>query len=95
MADGNLELEPLPVISTDEVGLLTENFNSMIENLKAVIKSTTNVSARVSNTANVLSTNMQEATDSYNSVASSMQEIAGGADLQVQKQKKARLPLRK
>ncbi|MDM5230582.1 methyl-accepting chemotaxis protein [Lysinibacillus pakistanensis] len=93
VADGNLELEPLPVISTDEVGLLTENFNSMIENLKAVIKSTTNVSARVSNTANVLSTNMQEATDSYNSVASSMQEIAGGADLQVQKAKESSITI--
>ena len=93
VADGNLELEPLPVISTDEVGLLTENFNSMIKNLKAVIKSTTNVSARVSNTANVLSTNMQEATDSYNSVASSMQEIAGGADLQVQKAKESSITI--
>jgi len=93
VAEGNLELEPLPVISTDEVGLLTENFNSMIENLKAVIKSTTNVSARVSNTANVLSTNMQEATDSYNSVASSMQEIAGGADLQVQKAKESSITI--
>lgn len=93
VADGNLELEPLPVISTDEVGLLTENFNSMIENLKTVIKSTTNVSARVSNTANVLSTNMQEATDSYNSVASSMQEIAGVADLQVQKAKESSITI--
>ena len=93
VAEGNLELDPLPVISTDEVGLLTENFNSMIENLKAVIKSTTNVSARVSNTANVLSTNMQEATDSYNSVASSMQEIAGGADLQVQKAKESSITI--
>lgn len=93
VSEGNLELEPLPVISTDEVGLLTENFNSMIENLKAVIKSTTNVSARVSNTANILSTNMQEATDSYNSVASSMQEIAGGADLQVQKAKESSITI--
>ncbi|MGE7676269.1 methyl-accepting chemotaxis protein [Lysinibacillus sp. NPDC094403] len=85
VAEGNLELEPLPVSSTDEVGMLTENFNSMIENLRTVIKSATNVSTHVSKSANVLSTNMQEATDSYNSVASSMQEIAGGADLQVQK----------
>lgn len=85
VAEGNLELEPLPVSSTDEVGTLTENFNSMIENLRTVIISATNVSTHVSKSANVLSTNMHEATDSYNSVASSMQEIAGGADLQVQK----------
>lgn len=65
----------------------------MIENLKTVIKSTTNVSARVSNTANVLSANMQEASDSYNNVASSMQEIASGADLQVQKAKESTITI--
>ncbi len=93
VAEGNLELEPLPVSSTDEVGLLTENFNFMIENLRTVIKSATNVSTHVSNSANVLSTNMQETTDSYNSVASAMQEIAGGADLQVQKAKESAITI--
>ncbi|MBL3732246.1 HAMP domain-containing protein [Lysinibacillus sp. HST-98] len=93
VAEGNLELEPLPVTSTDEVGMLTQNFNSMIDNLKKVIKSTTNVSERVSNTANVLSVNMQEASDSYNNVASSMQEIASGADLQVQKAKESTITI--
>jgi len=93
VAEGNLELEPLPVTSTDEVGMLTQNFNSMIDNLKNVIKSTTNVSERVSNTANVLSVNMQEASDSYNNVASSMQEIASGADLQVQKAKESTITI--
>ncbi|MFF5819722.1 methyl-accepting chemotaxis protein [Lysinibacillus capsici] len=93
VAEGNLELEPLPVTSTDEVGMLTQNFNSMIDNLKNVIKSTTIVSERVSNTANVLSVNMQEASDSYNNVASSMQEIASGADLQVQKAKESTITI--
>ncbi|MFF5996608.1 methyl-accepting chemotaxis protein [Lysinibacillus sp. KU-BSD001] len=93
VAEGNLELEPLPVTSTDEVGMLTQNFNAMIENLKTVIKSTTHVSARVSRTAHVLSVNMQEASDSYNNVASSMQEIASGADLQVQKAKESTITI--
>ncbi|MEK5233586.1 methyl-accepting chemotaxis protein [Lysinibacillus sp. FSL K6-0232] len=93
VAEGNLELEPLPVTSTDEVGTLTQNFNSMIDNLKTVIKSTTNVSARVSNTASVLSTNMQEASDSYNHVASAMQKIASSADLQVQKAKESTITI--
>ncbi|WNN75800.1 methyl-accepting chemotaxis protein [Lysinibacillus capsici] len=93
VAEGNLELEPLPVTSTDEVGMLTQNFNYMIDNLKNVIKSTTIVSERVSNTANVLSVNMQEASDSYNNVASSMQEIASGADLQVQKAKESTITI--
>jgi len=93
VAEGNLELEPLPVTSTDEVGMLTQNFNSMIDNLQNVIKSTTIVSERVSNTANVLSVNMQEASDSYNNVASSMQEIASGADLQVQKAKESTITI--
>lgn len=65
----------------------------MIDNLKTVIKSTTNVSARVSNTASVLSTNMQEASDSYNHVASAMQKIASSADLQVQKAKESTITI--
>ena len=85
VAEGNLEIEALPVISNDEVGVLTTNFNAMIETLRTVIQSATNVSSRVSNSAQVLSTSMQGATDSYNTVAASMQEIASGADLQVQK----------
>ncbi|WP_068986452.1 MULTISPECIES: methyl-accepting chemotaxis protein [Lysinibacillus] len=93
VAEGNLELEPLPVSSTDEIGLLTKNFNSMIENLRTVNKSAANVSTHVSNSANILSANMLEATDSYNSIASSMQEIAGGADLQVQKAKESAITI--
>ncbi|MGE7844072.1 methyl-accepting chemotaxis protein [Lysinibacillus sp. NPDC093712] len=89
VAEGNLELEALPVQSNDEIGVLTNNFNVMIGSLRTVIQSATNVSSRVSNTAQVLSSNMQEATDSYNSVASSMQEIASVADLQVQKAKES------
>ena len=85
VADGNLELEALPVKSNDEIGVLTTNFNVMIDTLRTVITSATNVSSRVSNSAHVLSTNMQGATDSYNSVAAAMQEVAGGADLQAQK----------
>ncbi len=85
VAEGNLDLEALPIKSNDEIGVLTNNFNLMIETLRSVIKSTTNVSSRVSNSAQVLSTQMQEATDSYNSVAASMQEIASGADLQAEK----------
>ncbi|TKI71543.1 HAMP domain-containing protein [Lysinibacillus mangiferihumi] len=93
VAEGNLELEALPVQSNDEIGVLTNNFNVMIDSLKTVIKSATNVSSRVSNSAQVLSSNMQEATDSYNNVASSMQEIASGADLQVQKAKESSITI--
>lgn len=85
VAEGNLELEALPIKSNDEIGVLTNNFNLMIEALRSVIKSATNVSSRVSNSAQVLSTQMQGAMESYNSVAVSMQEIANGAGLQAQK----------
>ncbi|MFP3918204.1 HAMP domain-containing methyl-accepting chemotaxis protein [Lysinibacillus telephonicus] len=89
VAEGNLELEPLPVKSNDEIGLLTSNFNQMIDSLRNVIQSTANVSSRVSNSAKVLSTHMQGATESYNSVAASMQEIASSADIQAQKAKES------
>ena len=84
VAEGNLELDPLPVHSKDEIGVLTTNFNRMIESLRTVINSATNVSARVSDSAQVLSANMKEATDSYNHVAASMQEVASSSELQVQ-----------
>jgi methyl-accepting chemotaxis protein len=85
VADGNLELEPLPVKFNDEIGVLTANFNRMFESLRAVIQSATAVSERVSNSAQVLSSNMLNATVSYNSVTASMQEVASGSELQVQK----------
>lgn len=85
VAEGNLELEALPIKSKDEIGLLTNNFNLMIAALRTVIKSATDVSSHVSNSAHVLSTHMQGATESYNNVAASMQKVADSADLQVQK----------
>ncbi|MBE1553151.1 methyl-accepting chemotaxis protein [Sporosarcina limicola] len=85
VAEGDLELEALPIKSNDEIGILTNNFNIMVENLRSVIKSATTVSSRVSNTAHVLSVNMQKTTDSTNRVVASMQEIASGADLQAEK----------
>lgn len=93
VAEGNLELEPLPVKSNDEIGLLTSNFNQMIDSLRSVIQSTANVSSRVSNSAKVLSTHMQGATESYNSVAASMQEIASSADIQAQKAKESSITI--
>lgn len=85
VAEGNLELEALPIKSKDEIGLLTNNFNLMIAALRTVIKSATDVSSHVSNSAHALSTHMQGATESYNNVATSMQKVADSADLQVQK----------
>lgn len=93
VAEGNLELEPLPVKSNDEIGALTSNFNQMIDSLRTVIQSTANVSSRVSDSAKVLSSHMQEATESYNSVAASMQEIASGTDIQAQKSKESSITI--
>lgn len=85
VANGELEMEPLPVKTKDEIGLLTHNFNIMIENLRTIIKSATNVSSQVSNSSTILSSNMQEVADSTNHVVASMQEVASGADLQAEK----------
>lgn len=87
VTNGNLEIELLSDQSQDEIGELTRNFNQMISTLKAVIHSTAKVSTRVSDSAQVLSTNMQDATDAYNNIASSMQEIASNADIQAEKAK--------
>ena len=89
----NLELELLSVNSNDEMGELTRNFNQMISTLKSVIQSTANVSSRVSNSAIVLSENMQNATDSYNNTASTMQEIASSAELQAEKAKESSITI--
>ncbi|AWE06917.1 methyl-accepting chemotaxis protein [Lysinibacillus sp. 2017] len=93
VAEGDLELEALPVKSKDELGLLTHDFNLMIENLKTVIKSATHVSSHVSNSAQVLSSHMDKTTDSYNKVSESMQEVASSADLQLQKAQEASITI--
>lgn len=93
VTSGNLELELLSVKSNDEIGELTRNFNQMISTLKTVIQSTANVSTRVADSAQVLSTNMQNATDSYNNISGTMQEIASNADLQADKARESSITI--
>ena len=60
VAGGNLRVE-VDVKSKDEVGVLAQNFNAMIENMKALLKETKDMSATVASASQEMMASSQEA----------------------------------
>lgn len=82
LSRGNLDIEHIQVRSTDEMGTLIKNYNSMVDNLKAIVTSVKNVSKKMSSTSEVLFNNMNGAVQTNNEIAASIQEIASGTEEQ-------------
>ncbi|MFS0782787.1 methyl-accepting chemotaxis protein [Bacillus sp. 1P06AnD] len=83
VAEGNLDIEPIEVKSKDEIGILTENFNSMIDHLRTIIISVKKAASEVETSSTSLSNNMNGVRGLTNQIVGSMQEIASGTDSQV------------
>lgn len=84
LSRGNLDIEHIQVRSTDEMGILIKNYNSMVDNLRAIVTSVKNVSKKMSSTSEVLSNNMTDAVQTNNEIAASIQEIASGTEEQAE-----------
>jgi methyl-accepting chemotaxis protein len=82
MARGNLDIEHIQVRSTDEMGTLIQNYNSMLDNLRAIVGSVKNVSTKMSSSSEVLFNHMDDAVKFNNEITSSIQEIASGTEEQ-------------
>lgn len=85
VAEGDLEVELLETKSNDEMGLLITNYNLMIDNLKHIITSVKKVSEHVAGSSHILSSNMNEVMNSNHHIVATMQEIASGAEAQVER----------
>ena len=66
----------------DEFGKLTNSINSMIENMRAIIRQTTEVSQKVADSSGIVSSTSQQVAAVSNEIAKSVQEISQGASSQ-------------
>ena len=83
MSQGNLRLEPLPVTSGDEIGLMSKEFNVMLKNLRGLITQMANSAEQVAASSEELTASSQQAAEAATHVAQTVIEVAGGMDKQL------------
>jgi len=84
LAAGNLSQPDLPVTSRDELGRLAENFNSMMQRIKGLIKQVAATADRLAASSEELTAGAQQMADSATGIASTVIEVAGGTDRQLE-----------
>ncbi|WP_226669976.1 methyl-accepting chemotaxis protein [Metabacillus litoralis] len=82
ISNGNLLVEESEYVSKDEIGQLSVAINSMLYNLRDMIKSITHVSGTVSGQSGELTQSSNEVKEGSNQVAVTMQELSAGAESQ-------------
>lgn len=83
VAGGDLS-ESVKVTSKDELGLLAEEFNTMVSNLKALITDTVMVSHKIASSSGQLSASSEEVSASAQEVANTINQMAEGSAYQAQ-----------
>ena len=78
LADGNLRGENLPVESSDELGVLTQAFNTMSNNIRALIRKMASTSEQVAASSEELTASAQQSAEASNHVAMTVSEVANG-----------------
>ncbi|HEX9061262.1 MAG TPA: methyl-accepting chemotaxis protein [Clostridia bacterium] len=85
VAEGNLQIEGLNITSNDELSILSSSFNTMIENLKSLIRKLADSSFRVANSAEHLKNGAEQNTRAISQIASTVQTVSFGAEEQFKK----------
>lgn len=75
LAKGDLTLEELKIKNRDELGNLSSSFNTMLSNLKVLIKTIHESSGSVSEYATLLSANTNTTLEAINEVAVAIQDV--------------------
>lgn len=76
VASGNLSGEKLEVKSKDEVGCLIHEFNTMIDNLRALVKEVSVTSEVVEESVHQLTSNTEQTAQAASQIAGSITEVA-------------------
>ncbi len=69
MAEGNFQLEPLPIRSADEIGTMSQSFNTMLERLSTLIRRVSDSSSQLAAQSEELSASSEESLASSEIVA--------------------------
>ena len=83
LADGNLRVNKLPVTSGDEIGSLTNAFNTMQEHLHDLIAKMASTSEQVAASSEQLTANAHQSADASVHVAETISEVSMGMDQQL------------
>lgn len=84
IATGNLRVKTMDVRTKDEIGHVTASFNSMIQSLQSVLKTVNESSTEVAASSEELLANAEQTTNFSRQVATTIQDMANGAQQQQQ-----------
>jgi len=84
VATGDLTSDDLVIKNRDEIGKLANDFNTMSNFLKALVKQVMHSSDQVSSAAQTLQFSIEETTQAARHIAESTQQIASGIETQAQ-----------
>ena len=84
LANGELSLPDLPVTSQDELGQLAANFNAMMKSIKSVIKQVAGTAEQLAAASQELTAGAHQMAESATGIASTVVEVAGGTDRQLE-----------
>lgn len=82
IADGNLAVEPLALNRQDELGKLADNFGVMSRALRALIGGAKKMAEQVDESAEKLSSTMNDTTNATRQIAESIEKLSSGLDIQ-------------
>jgi methyl-accepting chemotaxis protein len=83
VSNGDLTMSPMPFRNKDEIGRLSRDINTMINNLKHLIREVASSSEQVAASSEELTASAQQTTKATEHIATSMQQMASGTDQQV------------
>ncbi|WP_058301929.1 methyl-accepting chemotaxis protein [Gorillibacterium timonense] len=83
IADGDLLVEPVKIISHDEVGMVSESINRMIDNLRGIVGKVDAAVGQVGQSSNNLAESAEQAKAVTNEIAETMSMLAASSDGQV------------
>ena len=90
LSKGNLKLEPLAVMSNDEVGSLISAFNDMSKNLRNLITKMATTSEQVAASSEELTASAQQSAEASVHVAETVSDVGNDISLQMQNIEAAR-----
>ncbi|HBE80756.1 MAG TPA: hypothetical protein DDW65_23670 [Firmicutes bacterium] len=88
VAEGNLTIQEIEIQGRDEVSSLAGAINKMLGDLRKVIRSISNNSTLVANSAEVLKTSAVQSSRASEQIAVTMQQVSNGAAVQSEESQK-------